>query len=287
MPRTPRPRVARKWPASNPPHPFATRKGQPDESASPRPRAGVKWRRSDGAKVVEQLGRNSGPGWPKNSGGRACRLAHRAEGEFGEVRRARSARARGRRRATRLAKQMVEGRTAGVFVVTIRTRRPHSRRGLLLRPTPDARVSRRFTEDEVRRRAPQTSRRDYAERFAEWATSRGIDEDSRCAGSLRQLSARHESEGLGDATWPTHYKKQPGENDRATARPAGEAPLIEIVAPTQADALAGLKRIRRNRHLRRQPTANLTMCWSNPWRPIVTWTRIGSPPGTVPPSSAA
>src|SRR5439155_5272760 len=71
---------------------------------------------------------------------------------------------------------------------------------------------------------------------------------------LLELSARQEAEGLGDAPWPPHYAKQPGEPSRVqpSRRRHGQAgggrrvpskPLIEIGrAATKADALAGLER---------------------------------------------
>jgi hypothetical protein len=62
---------------------------------------------------------------------------------------------------------------------------------------------------------------------------------------LLELSARHEREGLGDAPWPPHYRKQPGEPARVqpSKRRVPKHPLIEIGrAERKADALAGLER---------------------------------------------
>jgi hypothetical protein len=85
---------------------------------------------------------------------------------------------------------------------------------------------------------------------------------------LLELSAKHEREGLGDAPWPPHYRKQPGEPERVqpsrsrqargrsegspteAPRVGGQAgrrkpkfPLIEIArAQKKEDALAGLER---------------------------------------------
>ncbi|PYP09744.1 MAG: DNA primase, partial [Gemmatimonadetes bacterium] len=73
----------------------------------------------------------------------------------------------------------------------------------------------------------------------------GIDATPGSLEQLLELSARHEHEGLGDAPWPPHYKKQAGEPPRvqpSRAR-AAKLPLIEIGrAKRQQDALAGLKR---------------------------------------------
>jgi bifunctional non-homologous end joining protein LigD len=64
---------------------------------------------------------------------------------------------------------------------------------------------------------------------------------------LLELSARHEREGLGDAPWPPHYRKQAGEPARVqpSRRRATAHPLIEIGrALRKDDALAGLERWR-------------------------------------------
>jgi hypothetical protein len=87
-------------------------------------------------------------------------------------------------------------------------------------------------------------------RFAEIGDPHaGIDERS---GSLDALLALYESQGLGDAPWPPHYRKQRGEPPRvqpskAKKRPATQRrprrPLIEIGrARREEDALAGLER---------------------------------------------
>ena len=39
--------------------------------------------------------------------------------------------------------------------------------------------------------------------------------------ALLELAARHEKEGLGDAPWPPHYKKQEGEPRACSRRAAG------------------------------------------------------------------
>ncbi|HSL71265.1 MAG TPA: hypothetical protein VK864_13545, partial [Longimicrobiales bacterium] len=63
--------------------------------------------------------------------------------------------------------------------------------------------------------------------------------------ALLELSARHERDGLGDAPWPPHYRKQPGEPARVqpSKRRVPKHPLVEIGrAKKKADALAGLER---------------------------------------------
>src|SRR5439155_923116 len=62
---------------------------------------------------------------------------------------------------------------------------------------------------------------------------------------LLELSERHERDGLGDAPWPPHYEKQPGEPARVqpSRRRTPKHPLIEIGrAQRKDDALAGLER---------------------------------------------
>jgi hypothetical protein len=62
---------------------------------------------------------------------------------------------------------------------------------------------------------------------------------------LLELAARQGSEGLGDAPWPPHYRKQPGEGPRVapSRRRMSSRPLIEIGrARKKAEALAGLER---------------------------------------------
>src|SRR5262249_13316101 len=71
---------------------------------------------------------------------------------------------------------------------------------------------------------------------------------------LLDLSARQEAEGLGDAPWPPHYAKQPGEPPRVQpsrsrremtggGRRVPTRPLVEIGrAAKRKDALEGLER---------------------------------------------
>ena len=83
-------------------------------------------------------------------------------------------------------------------------------------------------------------------RFAEVGDRHaGIDRHAGSLEALLELSARHEREGQGDAPWPPHYRKQPGEPPRVqpSRRRMPKHPLIEIGrAPEKADALAGLER---------------------------------------------
>jgi hypothetical protein len=74
----------------------------------------------------------------------------------------------------------------------------------------------------------------------------GIDEQ---AGSLEALLELFERQGLGDAPWPPHYRKQAAEparvqpSKRKSSQRKSTKPLIEIGrARRKEDALAGLER---------------------------------------------
>jgi len=74
-----------------------------------------------------------------------------------------------------------------------------------------------------------------------------IDSHAGSLDALLELSARHERDGLGDAPWPPHYRKQPGEAPRVapSRRRTPTRPLLDIGrAREKADALAGLERWR-------------------------------------------
>ena len=106
--------------------------------------------------------------------------------------------------------------------------------------------------------------------------------------ALLELSARQEKEGLGDAPWPPHYRKQAGEAPRVapSRRRAPGAPtkleerrraypVIEIGRARQkADALAGFERWKARHpeagaHL--QPADVLVDAMRGRFR---TWTRV-------------
>ena len=82
----------------------------------------------------------------------------------------------------------------------------------------------------------------------------GMDAAAGSLDALLELAARDDAAGLGDAPWPPHYRKQPGEPDRvapskrksgssAGGRRVSTKPLIEIGrAGRKEDALLGLER---------------------------------------------
>src|SRR6059036_3888840 len=191
-------------------------------------------------------------GWPKTSGSRGMHVNVRIQPRwsFDQVRRAALALAREvERRAPALAtsKWWKEERR-GVFIDYNQNAKDRTvASAYSVRPTPDARVSAPLRWDEVDAADPADfTLATMPQRFATLGDRHaGIDAAPGSLEQLLELSARHEREGLGDAPWPPHYKKQAGEPRRVQPSRARRAlpPLIEIGrAKRQQDALAGLKR---------------------------------------------
>jgi bifunctional non-homologous end joining protein LigD len=234
------------------------------------PVPGVKWaqlRKVAGVvhEVLDELGL---VGWPKTSGKRGLHVYVRIvpRWSFDEVRRAALALAREvEQRAPQLAtsKWWKEERR-GVFVDYNQNAKDRTvASAYSVRPTDDATVSAPLAWDEVDRCEP----RDFTlssmpKRFARDGDPHArIDEHP---GSLEPLLALYDRQGLGDAPWPPHYKKQQGEPPRVQPSKAARAgaspkraaakkkrvrrPVIEIGrAKRVEDALAGLRRWK-NRH---------------------------------------
>ncbi len=218
------------------------------------PVPGVKWAQvRQVAQVVHATLRDFGlTGWPKTSGSRGLHVLTRIERRWGfdEVRRAALALAREiERRAPKLAtsKWWKEERH-GVFVDYNQNAKDRTvASAYSVRPTPDARVSAPLGWDEVDAVDPaEFTLATMPRRFASLGDRHaGIDETPGSLEPLLDLAARHEREGLGDAPWPPHFKKQRGEPPRVQPSRARAAkhPLIEIGrAKRKQDALAGLKR---------------------------------------------
>jgi len=200
-------------------------------------------------------------GWPKTSGSRGIHVNVRLHPRwsFPQVRRAALALAREvERRAPRLAtsKWWKEERH-GVFLDYNQNAKDRTvASAYSVRPRPDARVSAPLTWDELDECRPEDfTLRTMPGRFAAIGDRHAqIDAHPGSLEPLLELSARQEAEGLGDAPWPPHYAKQPGEPPRVqpSRRRHGQAgggrrvpskPLIEIGrAARKADALAGLER---------------------------------------------
>jgi len=191
-------------------------------------------------------------GWPKTSGSRGMHVFVRIERRWGfdHVRRAALALAREvERRAPSLAtsKWWKEERH-GVFVDYNQNAKDRTvASAYSVRPTPDARVSAPLDWEEVDAADPADfTLGTMPERFARVGDRHaGIDSQAGSLERLLELSARQERDGQGDAPWPPHYRKQPGEPSRvqpskAKAR-AEKYPLIEVSrGKDKKEALAGL-----------------------------------------------
>ncbi len=191
-------------------------------------------------------------GWPKTSGSRGIHVYVRIEQRwaFDEVRRAALALAREvERRAPGIAtsKWWKEERQ-GVFLDYNQNAKDRTIAGAYsVRPTPDARVSAPLTWDEVSDCDP----RDFTlntmpGRFAKIGEPHAAMDQHRCSlTSLLELAVQHEREGLSDAPWPPHYRKQADEPPRVqpSRRRVSKHPLLEIGrAQRKEDVLAGLER---------------------------------------------
>lgn len=218
------------------------------------PVPGVKWAQvRQVAQVVEETLRDFGlVGWPKTSGSRGMHVNVRIEPRWGfdEVRRAALAFAREvERRAPKLAtsKWWKEERH-GVFVDYNQNAKDRTvAAAYSVRPNPEARVSAPLAWEEV----PACEPGDFTlatmpTRFAEIGDRHAaIDGHPVSIEPLLELAARHEREGLGDAPWPPHYRKQPKEPPRVqpSKRRTPKYPLIEVArAKRKEDALVGLER---------------------------------------------
>ncbi len=208
-------------------------------------------------------------GWPKTSGSRGMHVYVRIERRwtFDQVRRAALAFAREvERRAPGLAtsKWWKEERH-GVFLDYNQNAKDRTIAGAYsVRPTADARVSAPLAWDEADACNPADfTLATMPARFASIGDPHAAMDAHPCTlDALLELSARHQREGLGDAPWPPHYRKQADEPARVqpsrrrrpeggparsspTGRRTPKHPLIEIArARKKEDALAGVDRWR-------------------------------------------
>jgi DNA ligase D-like protein (predicted polymerase) len=191
-------------------------------------------------------------GWPKTSGSRGMHVYVRIERRwtFTQVRRAALAFAREvERRAPELATSAWwKEERHGVFLDYNQNAKDRTiAAAYSVRPTADARVSAPLTWDEVDDCQPSDfTLATMPERFARIGDRHaGIDDRAYSLDGLLELSARHERDGLGDAPWPPHFRKQPDEPARVqpSKRRIPKHPLIEIARSAKKDdALAGLER---------------------------------------------
>jgi bifunctional non-homologous end joining protein LigD len=191
-------------------------------------------------------------GWPKTSGSRGMHIYVRIEPRWGfdDVRRAALALAREvERRAPDLAtsKWWKEERQ-GVFVDYNQNAKDRTiAAAYSVRPRPDATVSAPLEWDEVDSAEPADfTLGTMPKRFAKVGDRHArMDEQPGSLDKLLELSARQERDGQGDAPWPPHYRKQPGEPPRVQPSKsrlrAEKYPLIEVSkGKNKKEALAGL-----------------------------------------------
>ena len=193
-------------------------------------------------------------GWPKTSGSRGVHVYVRIHQQwtFAEVRRAALAFAREvEQRAPSIAtsKWWKEERH-GVFLDYNQNAKDRTvAAAYSVRPTPDARVSAPMTWEELTACDPRDfTLKTMPARVAEVGDRHAdIDAHPCSIAQLLELSDQHQRDGLGDAPWPPHYRKQEGEPARVqpSRRRTPKFPLIEIArAQKKDDALAGLERWR-------------------------------------------
>jgi DNA ligase D-like protein (predicted polymerase) len=227
------------------------------------PVPGVEWSQLQAvAKVVHATLDDLGlVGWPKTSGSRGIHVNVRIHRRwsFPQVRRAALALAREveRRAPTLATSKWWKEERHGVFLDYNQNAKDRTvASAYSVRPKPDARVSAPVTWPELDECQPEDfTLRTMPARFAAIGDRHEkIDEHPGSLEPLLDLSAKQEAEGLGDAPWPPHYAKQPGEPARVApsrkkdtassgGRRVSKKPMVEIGrARKKEDAVAGLER---------------------------------------------
>jgi DNA ligase D-like protein (predicted polymerase) len=160
-------------------------------------------------------------GWPKTSGSRGIHVNVRIERQwtFTQVRRAALALAREvERRAPGLAtSRWWKEERQGVFLDYNQNAKDRTvASAYSVRPTADARVSAPLAWDEIEDcEAGDFTLATMPARFAEEGDRHAAIDRHPCSlDALLELAARDQREGLGDAPWPPHFRKQPDEPAR-------------------------------------------------------------------------
>ncbi len=187
------------------------------------PGPGVPWEdvRQVALAVREVLADHGLAGWPKTSGSRGIHVYARIERRWGyaEVRGAAVALAREvERRVPAIAtSRWWKEERHGVFIDYNQNAKDRTvASAYSVRPVPDARVSAPLTWDEL----PDAELGDFTlrtmpDRYARLGdVGAGIDEAVGSLDALLELGARQAAEGQGEAPWPPHYAKAPGEPPR-------------------------------------------------------------------------
>jgi bifunctional non-homologous end joining protein LigD len=197
-------------------------------------------------------------GWPKTSGSRGMHVNVRIEPRwtFAEVRRAAVALSRAveRRAPTLASSKWWKEERHGVFLDYNQNAKDRTTcSAYSVRPLPDARVSAPLHWHEV----PDCDPADFTifttpERYAKFGNPHvSMDDVPGSLEHLLDLAAKDEAAGLGDAPWPSHFRKMEAEGPRvapsraksATTKPRMKMPLITVAnSPDKAAALAGLER---------------------------------------------
>ena len=176
-------------------------------------------------------------GWPKTSGSRGIHVNVRIERKwtFDQVRRAALALAREveRRAPESATSKWWKEERHGVFLDYNQNAKDRTvAAAYSVRPTPDARVSAPLTWDEVESAEPgDFTLASMPSRYARAGDVHAeIDRHPCSLDRLLELSAQQERDGLGDAPWPPHYRKQPDEPARVQTR-RGESGLRQSAEP--------------------------------------------------------
>jgi len=170
-------------------------------------------------------------GFPKTSGSRGIHINVRVAPEhgFGEVRRAALALAREveRRMPGRATRRWWKEERQGVFIDYNQNARDRTvASAYSVRAVPDARVSCPLDWGEVAAVEPEElTLQTVPARLRELGDpAASIDEQAGDLSSLLELAARDERDGLGDAPWPPHFRKQKGEPPRVQPSRARSQP---------------------------------------------------------------
>jgi len=181
--------------------------------------------------VREVLEEHNLRGYPKTSGSRGIHVYARVQPlqGFEEVRRAALALAREveRRMPGRATSRWWKEERVGVFIDYNQNARDRTvASAYSVRAVPDARVSCPLEWEEVPDVEPADLRlQTVPARLRERGDpSASIDEHAGRLDGLLELAARDEREGLGDAPWPPHFRKQKGEPRRVQPSRARSSP---------------------------------------------------------------
>jgi bifunctional non-homologous end joining protein LigD len=195
--------------------------------------------------VREVLEEHGLRGFPKTSGSRGIHIFVRIHPrhDFQAVRRAALALAREveRRMPHRATTRWWKEQREGVFIDYNQNARDRTVASVYsVRAVPDARVSCALDWDEVPDVEPAELRLDTVPARLRERGDPGAEIDDRpgTLDGLLELATRDERDGLGDAPWPPHFRKQSGEAPRVQPSRAksatGEAEAADTIEPERA-----------------------------------------------------